>query len=41
MVIDEPWYEPASNSTQDLEAAERINLMTVSRLNVPIIVYYF
>lgn len=30
MVIDEPWYEPASNSTQDLEAAERINLMTVS-----------
>lgn len=30
MVNDESWNEPASNSTEDIEAAERANLMTVS-----------
>lgn len=30
MVIDESWIEPASNSTADIEAAQRANLMTVS-----------
>lgn len=29
MVIDEFWIEPASNSTDDIEVAERASLMTV------------
>jgi len=32
MVIDEFWIEPASNSTEDIEVAERASLMTV-RIN--------
>lgn len=32
MVIDESWMEPASNSTEDIEAAERASLMTVGFL---------
>lgn len=30
MVVDSEWYEPASNSTEDIEAAERTMLFTVS-----------
>lgn len=30
MVVDSNWFEPASNSTEDIEAAERTLLFTVS-----------
>lgn len=30
MVIDTTWFEPATNSTEDVEAAERRLLFTVN-----------
>ncbi|XP_030752211.1 myrosinase 1-like [Sitophilus oryzae] len=37
MVIDEPWHEPSSNSTQDQEAAERQNLFNYGWFADPIV----
>ncbi|KAL1506317.1 hypothetical protein ABEB36_005705 [Hypothenemus hampei] len=37
MVMDESWSEPASNSSADIEAAERINLMTYGWYAHPIV----
>ncbi|CAG9772233.1 unnamed protein product [Ceutorhynchus assimilis] len=37
MVIDESWNEPASNSSADIEASERVNLMTYGWFAHPIV----
>ncbi|XP_050298236.1 myrosinase 1-like isoform X2 [Anthonomus grandis grandis] len=37
IVVDESWVEPASNSTADIEAAERANLMTVGWFAHPVV----
>lgn len=33
MVVDSNWFGPASNSTEDIEAAERTMLFTVSNIS--------
>lgn len=40
MVIDESWIEPATNSTEDIEAAERASLFTVRPIKLKTQIYY-